>query len=95
MRPKKFEKYSKLEIEWVDILDNNAWQDEVEVNKVEPIKVKTIGYFLRNNKKSLIIAHSVCEDSSCDTMAIPFGVIKNINILGVNDGSRGININNS
>lgn len=81
MRIKKFEPGTRLEIEWQDILTDSKWHTKDEAEKVDVVQVKTIGYFLKNHKKVMKIAHSVAAGGDCDITCIPHGCIQNVKIL--------------
>ena len=71
-----------LEVIWNDIVDNPNWQDQEESGNADTAKIKTLGYYIGKKNKNIIIAHSVAEDLSTDSMVIPWSNIDKINILG-------------
>ena len=78
MRIKKFPKYTRIEVEWADIVSDSTWLDKNGLDKTEPIIVTTLGYFLKNKKRVLKIAHSVAQDGGSDCTVIPWGCIKDV-----------------
>ena len=52
-------KYQIIEIEWLDSLHLSGWQKEeqIETSK-EKLHHKTIGYFIIEDKKSIIVCQS-------------------------------------
>lgn len=80
MRIKKFQPGTRLEITWNDIVSDSAWQSKDDIDKAFTVKVKTVGYFLQNQKGVLKIAHSISEDGDSDSTRIPWAVIQKIDI---------------
>lgn len=90
MRPTKFEPGTMLLVEWLDIVSDASWQSEQKRNKEHPVDVKTVGFFLRtyryNGHYCMKLAHSISAEGDSDTTEIPFGCIKNIKRLKVQNG---------
>lgn len=81
MRRRKYNKYTKLFVEWRDIVQEPSWQSLEDQLKASSTLVKTMGFFLHNHKGDLIIASGVAEDGQADTIVIPWGTITNIEEL--------------
>jgi hypothetical protein len=81
VRTKKFEKFTKLLVEWEDILSESEWHDKDKLDKTGPMPVKTLGFYLDTRKRTLRVAHSICEDGDCDVTCIPWGCITKIREL--------------
>ena len=81
MRVKKFPKYTKLFIQWTDILSDASWNSNEDINKAQTALISTVGFFLQNKRRELKIAHSVADDSSSDYTVIPWSVITKISEL--------------
>lgn len=82
MRIKKFEKFTLIQVEWEDILSEAAWLDKEKLEKTGPMPVRTIGFYLDTKKRTLRVAHSVCQDGDSDVTCIPWGCVTNIRKLG-------------
>ncbi|HDY68436.1 hypothetical protein LCGC14_2861820 [marine sediment metagenome] len=56
----KIKKYQIIEIEWLDSLHTTGWMKEesVQTTPLEKMKHKTLGYFLREDEKSLLVIQS-------------------------------------
>lgn len=87
----KFNKFDKIEIEWLDSKHDSGWQREKKF-KTEYLDLceKTLGYFLRATKHSIIVfqSYSVKEDAEegyeIDAiMEIPKKAIVKINKLRI------------
>jgi len=78
VRPKKFKKFTRLLVSWCDIVSDSTWHNKKAVDEFNIAKVKTLGFFLDNNKCQLRIAHSVAEGGDCDITVIPYGCITKI-----------------
>lgn len=72
-----------LQITWEDIVDDASWRKHSDSIEARPCLVKTLGYHIANKDKSMIVAHSFTDDGDNDTMVIPFGVIKQIEVVGI------------
>lgn len=56
---KVFLKYQKLEIDWLDSMHTSGWIKETEVEPSgEKIIHRTIGYFIKQDKQSLLVCQS-------------------------------------
>jgi len=81
VRIKKFEKLTKLLVEWEDILSEPEWHDKDKIDKVTAMSVKTLGFYLGTKKNVLKLAHSICQDGDSDVTLIPWGCVRNIESL--------------
>ena len=79
MKPTRYEKYTMLLVEWLDITQDGKWHNKAEMENTRATKVKSIGFFLKNymlgKKWVLKLASSVTEDGDSDVLDIPFGCI--------------------
>ena len=69
-------KYQIIEIEWFDSLHFSGWinEEKVSLSTLEEITHKSIGYFLKENKISILIiqSHQTTESPEVDAiMEIP------------------------
>ena len=78
MRMKKFPKQTKLLVTWDDITTDASWGSAIDIKRAKTTRVHTVGFFLKNKKRELTIAHSISEDGDSDYTCIPWGCIKNI-----------------
>ena len=81
MRIKSFPKYTKLLVYWTDIISDSSWHSKDEIDKIQAVPIRTVGFFLQNKKKELKIGHSIADDSSCDYTVIPWCVVTKISEL--------------
>jgi hypothetical protein len=81
MRIKSFPRFTKLFIQWTDIVSDSAWHDKDEIDKAHSVLVNTVGFFLQNKKGELKVAHSITDDCDSDYTVIPWCVIKHIEEL--------------
>jgi len=78
MRPKKFVKFEPIAVYWEDIVSESKWNSPADIDKVRTASVVTLGFFLKNKKKSMIIAHNLTDDKESDYTIIPFGCITKV-----------------
>lgn len=85
MRPRTYEIGTELRIFWYDIKSSAAWQTEEEIENIRPPLIKTLGMFLRNKRKYLVICHNLMvsedddgDDTHSDVTVIPWGAIERI-----------------
>ena len=80
---KKFEKYDRLYVKWIDSYsDNSGWIDEEDISE-ENHFIESLGFFYKQTKDFLIIVHSRgLEDTDVmGVLNIPLGCIKEIKKL--------------
>ena len=75
-------KYQIIEITWLDSMHQSGWQKEKFITlSGKELEHKTIGYFLRQDKRSIIVCQSFqknCEEKAVDAiMEIPQKIIIN------------------
>lgn len=75
-------------IEWDDIFDDGSdWAGHDETAKVKPVRVKTVGYLLSENKKHIVLVRDYYDHDGKRTyggrLAIPVGCIVRRTALGV------------
>ena len=83
-----------IEIQWEDAGDiegENAWADLSDVKKYNEIPVRSVGFFLKETKKTIYFCNNIessDKDSKCTAVRgqIPIGCINKINKLEVSDG---------
>ena len=78
MRLKKYPRYTKLFIQWTDIMSDPAWNSKEQIDKAQTMTVSTVGFFLQNKNRELKIAHSISDDASSDYTVIPWSIITSI-----------------
>lgn len=80
-------KYQIIEITWLDSLHSSGWRKEkwVPLTTLEDMTHKTIGYFLKENKRSIIVIQSYREFENyvLGIMEIPKGSILEIKKLKI------------
>jgi len=81
MRVKTWPRYTKLLVTWLDIVSDSAWHGKADIEKVQAMRVQTLGFFLQNKKKDLKVAHSITGDGDSDYTIIPWTVISSIEEL--------------
>jgi len=82
MRVKKFDKYSMIEVNWIDIVERSGWRSVDQAMQEGCIGIVSIGYFLSNHKGVLNIASCISKDDDCNVTSIPWGVIYRVRQLG-------------
>lgn len=85
MRVRKFKPFTELRVFWKDIVQDATWQSSTD--KCGSVMVKTVGMFVKNKKRDLILCHSITNDGEYDTLVIPFGCIEKIE--EIKDGGTG------
>ena len=83
MRAKKFSKFAKILVFWDDTTSASKWHDKEELKKIKTTLVQSLGFFLGNKKRTLMMAHSVTDDAETDYTCIPWGCIREIKEIGV------------
>ncbi len=78
MRIKTWPKYTKILVQWTDIVSDSSWHDGAGIDKAHTAPIQTIGFFLQNKKKTLKVAHSVTDDGESDYTCIPWSVVSKI-----------------
>lgn len=81
MRTKRFDRYTPLRVYWRDIISDPSWQNKAQAESREAVEVCTVGMFLTNRKRDLILASDVSVDGDTDSKVIPWGVIREVQIL--------------
>lgn len=81
----------KIEIIWKDSIVISDWLPIEKIKTIAPPECRTVGYFVDENKKEIIISSSVSNSTGfyASTWKIPKGCIKSINILGVTSKWKG------
>jgi len=68
-----------IEVEWDDISGGSSWDDVERDYTDDLVHCKTLGYKLKSNKKTLVIASTITEkERCCDRTVIPRSVITSI-----------------
>ena len=86
MRVKKYTKYQKIEVCWVDTVERSGWRSVTKALTASGSQVHNIGYFLGNYKGILNLASSLSEDSECNVTSIPWGTIYDVKELEEDNG---------
>lgn len=69
-----------VEIEWEDITTTSRWDREPE--KQIPLKVRSVGYLIRRDRRFITISQSHAEnDDWSDTTVIPRANVKRFRFL--------------
>ena len=57
-------KFQIIEITWLDSLHTSGWtkEDAAEMSPLNQMKQQSIGYFLRENKRAILIVQSKRDD---------------------------------
>lgn len=77
-------KHKIVEVEWVDSTGWDGWHSLDEARKEECISIKSIGYVVSSNRKSLSITGDIDSQQNPKVgrqMSIPRGCIKGIRRL--------------
>ena len=70
-------------VEWDDICGGVDWDDANRDYTDGLIKCKTVGYKLKSNRKTLVVASTLSGRDRCtDRTVIPRSVVKSIKRLG-------------
>ena len=85
MRPKRFKKFTPIAVYWEDIVSETKWNTPSDIDKAKTASVITLGFFLKNKKKAIIIAHNLTDDNESDYTIIPFGCISKIIPIDIGD----------
>ncbi len=86
MRVKKYTKYQKIEVCWVDTVERSGWRSVSKALQEGGVQVHNIGYFLGNHKGILNLASSLSADEECNVTSIPWGTIYDVRELEYNNG---------
>lgn len=74
---KNYNKYDKLELNWLDSTSTQGWKEPKDFK--EPcLKCKSIGYFIEKTKIGITICQSTSSDEEADYITIPLVAIKKI-----------------
>lgn len=77
MRKYKFNQ--KLEVQWIDMVEDPAWTGANGMEKRPDADCMTLGYYYGHSKEFLFISHTISGKERSKT-SIPLGVIKKIRI---------------
>lgn len=77
MRVRKYKFNQKLEVFWMDIVEDPAWIDAEEMDKRPEADCMTLGYYHHHDKEFLYLSHTVSGKERSKT-TIPLGTIKKI-----------------
>lgn len=69
-------------IEWIDSTEWTGWK-KLPLTESDPLFIKTVGFVLKQTKKKIVIAHSVCFDAQnvLGALVIPKGAVKKITVI--------------
>mgnify|MGYP001586204520 CR=1 FL=1 len=71
-----------IEVEWDDIVGQNSWDDLGKDYTSDRITCKTVGWRLKSNRKTIVIASTISKGALCtDRTVIPRSVIKSMRRL--------------
>jgi len=71
--------YTLVVVEWEDIVSDSSWMDDKEIEKLEPVVCRSVGWLLKKTKKLVFLGASVTNDGSVgDRTTIPKNVIRSI-----------------
>ena len=74
-----------VRVDWDDACSNDGWRPTDTLDKAERLKIQSVGFVIRSNKKEMVLAQSLSEiDNVSCTMAIPKGCIRKVRILRSN-----------
>jgi hypothetical protein len=71
-------KNDRIEIKWVDIVQQSSWSEEDEAAKKEVAMCTTLGYFLNRNQHVIRLSSTLAADGDRDITVIPKGCVKEI-----------------
>lgn len=80
MDEQKFHLNSRLEILWVDTVEDPNWLSTQKAGERPKADCKTLGYFLKTDKEFIYISGTV-SNGERNVQTIPIGAIKDIKIL--------------
>ena len=78
---RKYKKNQRLEIDWIDVIQNSNWMTEAEASQRPKCDCQTIGYYLKHDKELLYISSTISNFNDRDKMTIPLGCIKKVKEL--------------
>lgn len=56
---KKYKKFDKLEIHWLDSLHTSGWKSEEDIKTSDKeLEHTSVGYFMREDKRSIVLIQS-------------------------------------
>ncbi len=66
------QKIKKVEIEWIDSKSGpDGWERWDDLDSLEPVKCKTVGYLVENTDEYKILASAISENQVLGRIAIP------------------------
>ena len=72
---KRYKKYTRLEVFWVDIHQNAEWLTEEDAKRRPECDAVSMGYYIKHDKELLYLCHNRIGNDS-DQTTIPLGCIK-------------------
>ncbi|MCK5017560.1 MAG: hypothetical protein KAS32_10875 [Candidatus Peribacteraceae bacterium] len=83
----KYKKNERLEVDWLDVVDDPAWMDESKETKIPPESYcRSMGYFYKQDDVGLWLSPSINHRKSRgqrSTVFIPKGMITKIRKLAI------------
>ena len=70
-------------VEWLDIIGEDSWQSLQKARAVSPMRFRSVGWLLRDDKKAVVIAacHSLKDDTTGSVTSIPRGCVVSVKPL--------------
>ena len=79
---KRLKKNDPIEVIWLDVIQNPAWQEEADAARALPSLCRSLGYYLNHTSKLLRISESLNRDlTQRSVQTFPIGVVLKINKL--------------
>jgi hypothetical protein len=74
---RRYRKDTRLEVEWVDIVQHAEWMNEENAAEPPEALCHTLGYYLTHDDEFLYLSSTV-SGKERDRTALPLGVIKKV-----------------
>ena len=72
---RKFRKNQRIEIDWIDTVQDPSWKSEEKARQRPDCDCITIGYYLKHDKELLYVSQTI-SGKQRDITTIPIGCIK-------------------
>ena len=72
-----YKRNKRIEVFWLDTVQDPRWQSESEVNKEPDALCCTLGYYHHHDKRFLYMSHTIASKER-DKTTIPLGCIKKV-----------------
>jgi hypothetical protein len=76
-KKQEFQRADLLVIYWHDITSVDSWLKITDAENYKPISVVSCGWFLNQDKDSIRLTNTICNDE-CNVLVIPLAVVDDI-----------------